>query len=187
MDTTPHPRRGPRPLVAGIALLLAACGSAPSASTATSDAVSSPTIAPAGSVDAGGGTGDLCAIVPKELAEAAMGGPVADGEGGDLFPDGSYCVFGTDDAAVRVEVQRVEMTREAFDTQAGSFGLTETTNGAGEAAFVRETSVQGEAGTWLYAFGDGAAIGVDIQGPDDQAAQLEAARAIVAAVLAASD
>ena len=60
------------------------------------------------------------------------------------------------------------MTREAFDTQAASFGITETTDGAGEAAFVRETSVQGEAGTWLYAFGNGSAIGVDIQGPDDQ-------------------
>lgn len=174
-------------LVAVLATALAACGSAPSASTATPDAVSSQTAAPAESADAGGGTGDLCAIVPKELAEAAMGAPVADGEGGELFPEGSYCVFGTDDPAVRVEIQVVEMTREAFDTQAASFGITETTDGAGEAAFVRETSVQGEAGTWLYAFGNGSAIGVDIQGPDDQAAQLEAAKAIVAAVLAASN
>ena len=38
--------------------------------------------------------------------------------------------------------------------------------------YVRETSVQGETGSWLYAFGDGSAVSVDVQGPDDQAAQL---------------
>lgn len=172
-------------LVGTFALLLVACGGTPATSGAAPD--DAPSEAPAASVGDGASIGDLCALVPKELAEAAMGGPVADGEGGDLFPDGTYCVFATDDAAVRVEVQRVEMTREAFDTQAESFGLTETTDGAGEAAFVRETSVQGEVGSWLYAFGNGAAIGVDIQGPDDQASQLEAAKAIVAAVLAASN
>lgn len=185
MDTRTPPRRGPRSLAAAVALLLVACGGTPAASGAASDDAASE--APAASVGDGASVGDLCSLVPRELAEVAMGGPVAEGEGGELFPDGSYCVFATDDAAVRVEVQRVEMTREAFDSQAESFGLTETTDGAGEAAFVRETSVQGEVGSWLYAFGNGAAIGVDIQGPDDQAAQLEAARAIVAAVLAASN
>lgn len=142
---------------------------------------------PAASVDDGAAVADLCALVPTELAEAAMGGPVNDGEGTDMFPEGSSCVFGTDDPAVRVEVQVVEMTRDEFDTQVEAFGLTETTDGAGEAAFVRETSVMGAVGSWLYAFGNGASVGVDVQGPDDQASQLEAAKAIVAAVLAGSN
>jgi len=139
-------------------------------------------------VDGGSETASgLCAAVPNELAAAAIGGPVRAGEGGDLFPDGTYCVFGTDDEAVRVEVQHLETTREAFDAQAEAFGLTELTDGAGEAAYVRETSVQGEVGSWLYAFGNGSAVSVDVQGPDDQAAQLSAAKAIVLAVLAESD
>ena len=77
------------------------------------------------------------------------------------------------------------MSRDEFDAQAQTFGLTETVSGVGEAAFVRETSVQGEVGSWLYAYGNGNAIGVDVQGPDDQAAQLEAMEAIVDAVLGA--
>lgn len=129
----------------------------------------------------------LCAAVPTELAAAAMGGPVGAGEGGDLFPEGTYCVFGTDEQAVRVEVQQLETTREAFDAQAEAFGLTEPTDGVGEAAYVRETSVQGETGSWLYAFGNGSAVSVDVQGPEDQAAQLSAAKAIVSAVLSDSD
>ena len=173
-------------LTVPLSILLASCGGAPAVTVDSSDAADESSD-PVASVDPGAPAGDLCALVPKELAEAAMGGPVNDGEGGDLFPAGSYCVFGTDDAAVRVEVQVVEMTRDEFDTKAGSFGLTETTDGAGEAAFVRETSVQGAAGTWLYAFGNGAAVGVDIQGPEDQAAQLAAAKTIVAAVLAGTD
>jgi hypothetical protein len=172
-------------LTVPLSIVLVSCGTSPGVTVAPSDAVAESSD-PVASADPGGGVADLCALVPKELAEAAMGGSVADGEGGDLFPEGSYCVFGTDDAAVRVEVQRVEMTREAFDAQADTFGLTETVDGIGEAAFIRETSVQGEVGSWLYTFGNGAAIGVDIQGPDDQTAQLEAAKAIVAAVLASS-
>lgn len=183
MNSPTHPGRGPGIFAAALAVILVACGGTPIASSAAPDAASSD--APAASVDSGAAVGDLCALVPRELAEAAMGGSVNDGEGGDLFPDGQYCVFGTDDAAVRVEVQTVAMTREAFDAQVGDFGLTEPVSGVGEAAFVRETSVQGEAGSWLYAYGNGLAVGVDVQGPDDQAAQLEAMRAIVAAVLSA--
>jgi hypothetical protein len=178
MNPPTSPGRG---VAALLALLLVACGGTPTASSAAPDAASSE--APASSVDGGAAVGDLCSLVPRELAEAAMGGSVNEGEGGDLFPDGSYCVFGTDDAAVRVEVQVVEMTREEFDAQATEFGLTESVSGTGEAAFVRESSVQGEVGSWLYAYGNGSAIGVDVQGPDNQAAQLEAMREIVAAVL----
>lgn len=183
MNHAAHPRGGAGLLAAALAILLAACGGTP-ASSAAPDANSS--AAPDPTVDSGAAAGDLCAQVPRELAQAAMGGSVNDGEGGDLFPDGRYCVFGTDDAAVRVEVQVVEMTREAFDAQAADFGLTESVSGVGEAAFVRETSVQGEVGSWLYAFGNGMAVGVDVQGPDEQAAQLEAMRAIVEAVLSGS-
>jgi hypothetical protein len=180
MNPSTQPGRFPGLLAAALAILLAACGGTP-VSTAAPDANSSEVPAP--SVDSGATVGDLCALVPPELAEAAMGGSVSDGEGGDLFPDGSFCVFGTDAAAVRVEVQVVEMTREAFDARAGDFGLTESVSGVGEAAFVRQTSVQGEVGSWLYAYGNGLAVGVDVQGPDEQAAQLEAMRAIVEAVL----
>ena len=183
MNRPTHPGSGSGLLAAALAILLAACGGTPAPSAAPD---ANATEAPAPSVDSGAAAGDLCAQLPRELAEAAMGGSVSDGEGGDLFPDGSYCVFGTDDAAVRVEVQTVEMTREAFDAQAGDFGLTESVSGVGEAAFVRETSVQGEVGSWLYAYGNGLAVGVDVQGPDEQAAQLEAMRAIVEVVLGGS-
>lgn len=185
MNPAIHRRRAPALLAAAVAVLLVACGASPTASGAAPDAASSD--APAATADPGAAVGDLCALVPSELAEAAMGGSVNEGEGGDLFPEGSYCVFGTDDAAVRVEVQVVGMTRDAFDAQATEFGLTESVSGTGEAAFVRETSVQGEVGSWLYAYGNGSAIGVDVQGPDDQAAQLEAMRAIVQTVLTAGD
>lgn len=184
MNPLTQPRRGPVLLVAATAVLLVACGGSPTASSAAPDAASSE--APAASVGGGAAVGDLCELVPSELAEAAMGGSVNEGEGGDLFPEGSYCVFGTDDAAVRVEVQVVEMTREEFDAQAGEFGLTQAVSGVGDVAFLREASVQGAVGSWLYAYGNGSAIGVDVQGPDDQAAQLEAMRAIVLAVLTAS-
>jgi hypothetical protein len=158
---------------------LVGCGVSPSETQAPAD----PAALDGGSETASG----LCAAVPNELAAEAMGGPVGSGAGGDLFPDGTYCVFSTDDQAVRVEVQHLETTREAFDAQAEAFGLTELTDGAGEAAYVRDTSVQGEVGSWLYAFGNGSAVSVDVQGPDDQAAQLSAAKAIVSAVLAESD
>lgn len=185
MNPPTHLSRGPGMLTATLAVILVACGGTPTASSDAPDAGSSD--APAASVEAGAAVGDLCALVPSELAEAAMGGSVNDGEGGDLFPDGQYCVFGTDDAAVRVEVQTVEMTREAFDAQAGDFGLTEPVSGVGEAAFVRETSVQGAVGSWLYVYGNGLVVGVDVQGPDDQVAQLEAMRAIAMAVLSAAE
>jgi len=173
MTSPMHPSRAF--LIAVLAVLLAACGGATPSSAAPTDSAAT---------SDGGVAEDLCAIVPRELAEAAMGGPVDEGDGGELFPEGSYCVFATDDAAVRVEVQMVEIARSQFDENAETVGLTTTAPGAAEAAYLRETSVQGVTGTWLYAFSGGRSITVDVQGPDDQAAQLEAMHDIVAAVLA---
>jgi hypothetical protein len=171
------------PLILLLGVILYACGGGPSGTA-------SPTATTGGGTATDGTSGreaSLCDAFTEALAVAALGGPVAAPQGGDVVPrpNGIYCRYSSAaDAKVNVEAQLKDMTRAEFDRLAGILGMTEPLAGVGEAAFQLGRSTLGGPGASVAAFGGGRGVTVIINGQGDPGAQIAAAAAIAAAALA---
>jgi hypothetical protein len=168
-----------------LALALVAC-----AGGGTSAAPGSSTGGQATATPGGGGeptAEGLCRAVIEAMAVAALGGPVAEPQGGDVVPrpNGIYCHYAlAADANVNVEAQLKEMTQAEFEATATQLEMSEPLEGVGEAGFQKANGIMGQPGTTIFVFAGGRGVNVAITAEGDAADQLAAAIDIAEAALA---
>ena len=168
-------------------IVLAACAGGPN--SGSDSPAKTPAVSDDGAAPSVGNPGDasLCDAFTEALAVAALGGPVAEPQSGEVVPrpNGIYCRYtSVADAGVNVEAQLKEQTRAEFDELVGFLNMTEPLDGVGEAAFQLERSTLGGAGASVAAFNAGRGVVVIINGEGDTAAQLAAAVSVAEAALA---
>jgi hypothetical protein len=175
-------------------LVLAACGGADT--SRQSDAPGGPSAASSlpGDSSAAPASGDeptgagLCALVPIEQVETALG-MATDGGIGDesVLTGGSSCRF-TADADHVLDVELSEQTRDEWFAAIETVGLTdESVEGVGEEAYRAAGTALGGPGARFSAWAGGREVGVTIYSDADQEVSFAAAQAIAEAVLAAGD
>ena len=173
-----------------LALVLAACGSAGADATPPADEVE-PTDAPASEASEAGEAADaasrLCALVPIEEVELALGATTDGGVGDEssIF-GGQSCRF-TADAEHVLDVSTSEQTRDEWLDAITTVGLTdEVVEGVGEEAYRAPETALGGPGARFTAWADGFEVGVTVYSDEAQETTFAAAQAIAEAVLAAA-
>jgi len=182
------PRLG-APIAFVLALALAACGGSTASDPATSTDGDSGADAtePAAASDSATDdeTGNLCAIVPSDQVETALGASHDGGVGDDSFlTGGATCRF-TVDADHVLDVETSEQTRDEWFEAIETVGLTdEPVEGVGEEAYRAAETALGGPGARFTAWSDGHEVGVTVYSDVEQATTFAAAQAIAEAVLA---
>ena len=185
-------RPGAAPAGLLLVLILAACGSSPSASAADgadgTDAIAASEEAATTSSEVATTGGGLCSAVPIEQVELALGGSTDGGVGDDssIF-GGETCRFTLDDEHV-LDVSASEQTRDEWFEAIETVGMTdEAVEGVGEEAYRAAETALGGPGARFTAWADGHEVGVTVYSDEDQATTFAAAQAIAEAVLAAGE
>ena len=132
-----------------------------------------------------GETGGLCAIVPSDEVETALGAPHDGGVGDESFlTEGTTCRF-TADADHVLDVETSEQTRDEWFEAIETVGLTdEPVEGVGEEAYRAAETALGGPGARFTAWSEGHEVGVTVYSDVDQATTFAAAQAIAEAILA---
>ena len=181
-------------------LTLAACGGGTDAAQSDSSASSDGGAAslPAASSDAASsdaaaaseaaGTAALCALVPIDQVETALGMTTDGGIDDESFLSGGMtCRFTGDDEHV-VDVEFSEQTRDEWFEAIETVGLTdEQVTGVGDEAYRAAETALGGPGARFTAWADGREVGVTIYSDESQDVTFAAAEAIALAVLAATE
>jgi hypothetical protein len=177
-------------------VVLAACGGATQSTdepTASADAsASSQAVASDGGAAATEGddatSSALCALVPIEQVETALGMTTDGGVGDESFLSGGFtCRFTGDDEHV-LDVETSEQTRDEWFEAIETVGLTdEEVTGVGEEAYRAAETALGGPGARFTAWEGGREVGVTIYSDEPQEVTFAAAQAIAEAVLAAGE
>lgn len=129
-------------LIAGLSLLLAACGGESSTSSGGPGGSSAPTTGPAsgsGTANSGATVKDACDLVTREEAAAALGQPVNEAEvtyANAAKSDCNYTSVGNHGATVLyVQVDYGPRVRAAFDLAKQAYSAPQAMAGTGDAAF----------------------------------------------------
>lgn len=181
----PRAFRAGAPAVLLLVLILAACGGSPSTSEAEAAAgAASQAAAP----DEAATSEGLCALVPIEHVELALGGSTDGGVGNESsLTGGETCRFTADDEHV-VDVSMSEQSRDEWLEAIETVGLNdEPVEGVGEEAYRAAETALGGPGARFTAWADGREVGVTIYSGVDQEISFAAAQAVAEAVLAAGD
>jgi Protein of unknown function (DUF3558) len=177
-------------------LVLAACGGtndASTQSTAAADEVSSSqpaaTDGEAAATEADGAAGSaLCALVPIDQVETALGMSTDGGIDDESFISGGLTCRFTGDEDHVLDVETSEQTRDEWFEAIETVGLTdEEVTGVGEEAYRAAETALGGPGARFTAWADGREVGVTIYSDEPQDVTFAAAQAIAEAVLAASE
>ena len=174
-----------------LVLILAACGSSPSASAAAEadkadEAVASEEATTASEAATTGG--GLCSLVPIDQVELALAASTDGGIGDESFlTGGETCRFTADDEHI-LDVSTSEQGHDEWFESIETVGMTdETVEGVGEEAYRAAETAIGGPGARFTAWADGREVGVTIYSDEDQATTFDAAQAIAEAVLAAGE
>lgn len=190
-------RRAAMPIGAFLILALAACGGGTDASqdSTTSQAAGDSDAAdmshePAASeaaVSEATSTDGLCALVPIDQVETALGMTTDGGIGDESFLTGGFsCRFTGDDEHV-LDVATSEQTRDEWFEAIETVGLTdEEVTGVGEEAYRAAETALGGPGARFTAWEAGNEVGVTIYSDQPQDVTFAAAEAIALAVLASA-
>ena len=198
-----HPFRAPRAtpwfVAALLTLALAACGGGGTDASQDSAASSDPEAAslPAEASDDAAtseATGEaasadgLCAMVPIDEVETALGMTTDGGIGDESFlSGGTTCRFTGDEEHV-LDVSFSEQTRDEWFEAIETVGLTdEVVVGVGEEAYRAPETALGGPGARFTAWADGREVGVTIYSDEPQEVTFSAAQAIAVAILAATE
>jgi hypothetical protein len=185
------------PIGAFLILALAACGGGTDASqdSTTSQAAGDSDAAdmshePAASeaaVSEATSTDGLCALVPIDQVETALGMTTDGGIGDESFLTGGFsCRFTGDDEHV-LDVATSEQTRDEWFEAIETVGLTdEEVTGVGEEAYRAAETALGGPGARFTAWEAGNEVGVTIYSDQPQDVTFAAAEAIALAVLASA-
>jgi hypothetical protein len=176
-----------------LVLILAACGGSPATSTAASEAdadqdVESQVASEAAAPSQAAASEGLCALVPIEQVELALGATTDGGVGDEsIVFGGETCRFTADDEHV-LDVSTSEQTRDEWFEAIETVGMNdEPVDGIGEEAYRAAETALGGPGARLTAWADGREVGITIYSDVDQETTFAAARAIAEAVLAAGE
>lgn len=173
-----------------IGFILAACGSgAPAASedqTSEGAAASSSVESTVAESSAGEGAG-LCAMVPIEQVELALGMGTDGGVDDESILTGGFTCRFTADADHVLDVELSEQSRDEWFDAIETVGMTdESVEGVGEEAYRAAGTALGGPGARFTAWSNGVEAGVTIYSDADQAVTFAAAQSIAEAVLAAN-
>jgi hypothetical protein len=198
MSTLRHPFTA----LAGLALVLAlaGCGGAadtPDEADATDASMASQSAAasddPTAGDDAvasedGGEAAGLCAIVPIDQVETALGMSTDGGVDDESFLSGGFTCRFTGDADHVLDVETSDQTRDEWFEAIETVGLTdEEITGVGEEAYRAAETALGGPGARFTAWSNGHEVGVTIYSDEPQEVTFAAAQAIAEAVLAAGE
>jgi hypothetical protein len=130
----------------------------------------------------------LCAMVPIDQVETALGMTTDGGIGDESFLSGGTTCRFTGDAEHVLDVESSEQTRDEWFEAIETVGLTdEVVEGVGEEAYRAAETALGGPGARFTAWADGREVGVTIYSDEPQEVSFAAAEAIAAAVLAATE
>ena len=192
---TPVNRRSAMPLVSfGLVVILAACGGStasepdPTDDGAATDAVNLPAESSAAASEAAATGQGLCALVPIEEVETALGMATDGGVGDTSFLSGGETCRFTGDADHVLDVEASEQTRDEWFEAIETVGLTdEVVEGVGEEAYRAPETALGGPGARFTAWSNGHEVGVTIYSDESQDVTFAAAQAIAEALLAANE
>jgi Protein of unknown function (DUF3558) len=182
-------------LVPFLILALAACGGtseASSQSTASADdstaSQAAATDGEAAATDDGASAAGLCALVPIDQVETALGMTTDGGVDDESFLSGGFTCRFTGDADHVLDVSTSEQTRDEWFEAIETVGLTdEEVTGVGEEAYRAPETALGGPGARFTAWADGFEVGVTIYSDEPQEVTFAAAQAIAEPVLAAQE